>query len=192
MALKRASELPDGPGEGEVEEQLEPAGAPLIAVMAIGGSQRRLAEMHRVPVSGVNCATGLSCVAGSSRVTGVRHVRADCATFGYSGLRTVVNVGGGHGRRSFLKSWPVMPWHSRRSERVPVIGMGQHSGGASPVRARLARQPQMARSGQAYTNPVRAPQAAAAAREERLSLRRMLARCRCTVCSLRTSRRAMS
>lgn len=101
MALKRASKLPDGPGEGEVEEQLEPASAPLIAVMAVGRSQRRLAQMHRVPVSGVKRATGLSCVAGLSRVTGVRHVRADCATFGYSGKRTVVNVGGGHKRRSF-------------------------------------------------------------------------------------------
>ena len=36
--------------------------------------------------------------------------------------------------------------------------------------------------------PARVTQAAAAAREERPSLRKMLARCRCTVCSLKTSR----
>jgi hypothetical protein len=39
---------------------------------------------------------------------------------------------------------------------------------------------------------VRTPQAVAAAREDRLSSRRMLARCRWTVCSLKTSRRAIS
>src|SRR5215469_9756855 len=43
-----------------------------------------------------------------------------------------------------------------------------------------------------HTRPVRTPQAAAAAREDRPSLRRMLARCRWTVCSLSTSRWAMS
>jgi hypothetical protein len=42
---------------------------------------------------------------------------------------------------------------------------------ASPVWANLMPPPQMARSGQAQTSPVRTPQAAAAAREERLSLR---------------------
>ena len=50
----------------------------------------------------------------------------------------------------------------------------------------------VARPGQAHMSPARTPQAAAAAREERLSLRKMLARCRCTVCSLSASRRAMS
>jgi len=54
MLLERACELADGPGEGEVEEQLEPAGAPLIAVVAVSGPQCRLAEMHRVTESGVN------------------------------------------------------------------------------------------------------------------------------------------
>jgi hypothetical protein len=49
----------------------------------------------------------------------------------------------------------------------------------------------MARPGQAHASPVRTPRAAAAAREERPSSRSMLARCRCPVCSLSTSRRAM-
>ena len=42
------------------------------------------------------------------------------------------------------------------------------------------------------TSPVRTPQAAAAMREDRPSMRRILARCRWTVCSLSTSRRAIS
>ncbi len=52
-------------------------------------------------------------------------------------------------------------------------------------RRNQARQGRRSAASQAQTIPARAPQAAAAAREERLSLRRMLARCRCTVCSLR-------
>ena len=40
------------------------------------------------------------------------------------------------------------------------------------------RRCRVARKGQAHTSPVRTAQAAAAAREEKLSLRRMLARCR--------------
>jgi hypothetical protein len=63
------------------------------------------------------------------------------------------------------------------------------SGRTTPVRGRIHRGswPRTAgRRGQ--MRPARMPQAAAAAREERSSLCRMLARCRCTVCSLRTSR----
>ena len=90
MTLECAGELADGPGEGEVEEQLQPAGAPLIAVVAIGGPQCRVAEMHSVTVSVVHL------------VTGVRHPAADWATFkrgSQRGQRTAVNVGGGHSRR---------------------------------------------------------------------------------------------
>ena len=92
MALECAGELADGPGEGEVEEQFQPAGAPLIAVVAVGGPQCRVAEMHRVTVSVVHL------------VSGVRHPTADGAAFrrgSQRGQRAAVNVGGGH-RRRFL------------------------------------------------------------------------------------------
>ncbi len=41
MILERPGELADGPGEGQVEEQLEPAGAPLLLVVTARGAQRR-------------------------------------------------------------------------------------------------------------------------------------------------------
>ncbi len=90
MVLERAGELADGPGEGEVEEQLKPARAPLIAVVAVSVPKCRVAEMHGVTVSGTN------------HVTWVRHVTADGAAFGRGiqcGRRAAVNVGGGHERR---------------------------------------------------------------------------------------------
>src|SRR5215469_18300011 len=64
-------------------------------------------------------------------------------------------------------------WQPRRI-RCPVVlsGIGPHGGSASPVRATFISSARMARSGQAYTRPVRAAQAAAAAREDRPSLRK--------------------
>src|SRR6516165_9047584 len=108
MPLECAGELADGPGEGEVEEQLEPAGAPLIAVVAVSGPQCRVSEMHRVPVCEMHCVP----VSGVYRVNGVRHRTADSAPFRRSsprGLRAAVKVGGGHGRRFLPRFWPVMP-----------------------------------------------------------------------------------
>src|SRR6516162_3318300 len=91
MALERTGELADGPGEGEVEEQLEPAGAPLITVVSVGGPQRRPAKMHRVTVS------------GAYRSTGVRREAADGVVFERGSQRAAVNAGGGHRRRFLLK-----------------------------------------------------------------------------------------
>jgi hypothetical protein len=48
VALQRSGELADGSGEGQVEEQLEPAGVPLIPVMAAGCPQCRAAQMHHM------------------------------------------------------------------------------------------------------------------------------------------------
>jgi hypothetical protein len=48
MALERAGELADRPGEGQVEEQLKPARAPLIAVVTVGGPQCRAGQVPRV------------------------------------------------------------------------------------------------------------------------------------------------
>jgi hypothetical protein len=39
VALEGTGELADRPGEGQVEEQLDPAGAPLLAVVTVGGPQ---------------------------------------------------------------------------------------------------------------------------------------------------------
>jgi hypothetical protein len=89
MALERTGELADGPGEGQVEEQLEPAGAPLIAVVSVGGPQGRPAEMHSVTVSGVH---GL---------TRVRHGTADAVILERGSQRAAVNAGGRHGGVSF-------------------------------------------------------------------------------------------
>jgi len=58
--------------------------------------------------------------------------------------------------------------------------------------ARAGQLQVAAADGPAYISPARAAQAAAAAREERSSLRRMFARCRWMVCSLSAGRCAMS
>src|SRR5262249_60637397 len=39
VLLERPGELPHSPGESQVEEELEPAGAPLVAAVAVGGAQ---------------------------------------------------------------------------------------------------------------------------------------------------------
>jgi hypothetical protein len=46
VALERPGELADGSGEGQIEEQLEPARAPLVPVVAVGSPQCRVAQMH--------------------------------------------------------------------------------------------------------------------------------------------------
>ena len=97
MALERARELADGSDEGKVKEQLEPAGAPLIAVVSVGGSQGRLAQMHRMTVSGMQRWTR---VGHGTRLTGLRHGMTP-EHGSRSGQRAAVNVGGGH-RRRFL------------------------------------------------------------------------------------------
>ena len=47
VALEGSAELPDRTGEDQVEEQLQPARPPFIAVVAIGGAQRWRAEPDR-------------------------------------------------------------------------------------------------------------------------------------------------
>jgi hypothetical protein len=46
LILERAGELTDRPGEHEVKEQLEPAGAAFIVAVAAGGSQSWRAQPH--------------------------------------------------------------------------------------------------------------------------------------------------
>jgi hypothetical protein len=119
MALERAGELADGPGEGKIEKQLEPAGAPLIAVVSVGGPQFRLAETYCVTVSRVHRSTR---VRRGTGLTGVRHGTADGAAFepgSQCGQRAAVNAGGGH-RRLLLSLGSGRSCRGRRrlSERV--------------------------------------------------------------------------
>jgi hypothetical protein len=53
VALEGAGELADRPGESQVEEQLDPAGVPLLAVVTVRGPQWRAAEVYRVMVAPV-------------------------------------------------------------------------------------------------------------------------------------------
>jgi len=86
MALECAGESADGSGESKIEEQLEPASTPLIAVVAVGGTKCRMAEWDRVTVSGVTSVANRAGVAGTSQ----------------RGRRAGIKVRGGHGKRSFL------------------------------------------------------------------------------------------
>jgi len=65
--LEGAGELADGAGEGEVEEQLQPAGAPFVVAVAVGGAQRRMAQMRRTAGGVPGNAAG---AAGRVDVTG--------------------------------------------------------------------------------------------------------------------------
>ena len=53
VILECTSELADGVDEGQVEEELDPAGAPFLTVVAIRGPQPRTAEVHHVTVAEV-------------------------------------------------------------------------------------------------------------------------------------------
>jgi len=55
MLLKCAGELTDSSGEDQVEEELNPAGAALLAVVTVRGPQPRAAEMYCVTSLGVTC-----------------------------------------------------------------------------------------------------------------------------------------
>src|SRR5215469_17025841 len=48
VLLECPGELTDSTSEDEVEEQLKPAGASLLLVVAVGSAQRRRAEPHRM------------------------------------------------------------------------------------------------------------------------------------------------
>lgn len=125
-------------------------------------------------------------IATAHILSGVPHGHRGAGVVAVHRPAVVLALAGGKHWVPRLRGW--------RAAVRPVGTSCRSTGGgvASPVRASFTRPPLMARSGQAHTSPVRTPQAAAAAREERLSLRRMLARCRCTVCSLNTSYWAMS
>jgi len=56
MALERPGELADGPGEGQVEEQLEPARPTVIAVVAAGRPELRPGQVPGVMVAPVTLA----------------------------------------------------------------------------------------------------------------------------------------
>src|SRR5215831_19920386 len=53
VILERTGELADGADEGQVEEELDPAGAPFLTVVAVRGPQLRTAEVHHVTVAEV-------------------------------------------------------------------------------------------------------------------------------------------
>ena len=147
---------------------------------------------------------GLACLGGAGNAIGPGVTAGVVAQGGRPGVRQVEVDGVGIAVSSV---WPVSDVSEDPSDRhltprellrLPVTSPGEpaalvvsdmqrHGAIASPVRARFTRSRRMARSGQACARPAQTPQAAAAAREDRASLRRMLARCRWTVCSLKTS-----